>query len=140
MRRGAASAGLALALLAGAASAQPATSAPKLPDAGPVEQILRLSGGWKIETEDGKHSCRLILSATRIPAGYVVTQPTPCADPRLWMDEVVAWRINPESLQFTTVTGSAVSTFFPGPNGELATRTDEVLKLTSTDKDGEGTL
>ncbi len=108
-------------------------------DKGPPDEGLKLSGGWGIKTEDGKHSCRLTLTARRIPAGYVIVQQTPCSDPILYMDEVVAWQVNEESLQFVTVTGAAISTFFPGQD-RLFTRTDPVLVLISTDKQGEGTL
>ncbi len=141
MRRGLAGtvAAAGLALLAFAAMAQPRPGLLFDDGKGPPDEILHLSGGWELKTEDGKHSCQLTLTARRIPAGYVLVQKTPCADPVLYMDEAVAWQINPESLQFVTVTGAAVSTFFP-ETGRLATRTDPVLLLVSTDKQGEGTL
>jgi hypothetical protein len=128
-----------MSLVAFAAAAQPLPG--PLPDdgKGPPDEILHLSGGWELKTEDGKHSCLLTLTARRIPAGYVLVQKTPCTDPVLYMDEAVAWQVNPESLQLVTVTGAAVSTFFP-ERGRLYTRTDPVLLLVSTDKQGEGTL
>ena len=102
MRLAAAALGMALALA-------PVARAARAPSA----DELALAGSWRIESEDGKRRCALRLTAKPIPAGLVLEQPTPCADPYFNIQRVAAWKITRGGLVFVTITGSQMAAFRP---------------------------
>jgi hypothetical protein len=96
--------GAALAIALALAPTARAARAPTAPE-------LALAGAWRIESEDGKRRCAVRLTARPIPAGLVLEQPTPCADPYFNIGRVAAWRVERGALVFVTITGASVQSF-----------------------------
>jgi hypothetical protein len=88
----------------------------------PAAPELALAGAWRIESEDGKRRCALRLTPKPIPAGLVLEQPTPCADPYFNIRQVAAWKLERGALVFVTITGAAV-VFFQPEGRAFASRT-----------------
>jgi hypothetical protein len=98
---------LAASLLVAALAFAPNAKAARAPT--PDEKAL--AGAWRIESEDGSRRCALRLTSRPIPAGLVLEQPTPCADPYFNLQRVAAWKVERGALVFVTITGAKAAEF-----------------------------
>jgi hypothetical protein len=101
----------------------------------PTADELKLAGSWRIESEDGKRRCALRLTQKPIPAGLVLEQPVPCADPYFNVARVAAWRFERGELVFVTITGAKIAGFrLDGPVFASLQAPAAILKRTDREK------